>query len=175
MKDQRHPSFYAEDAFFYVKVYNELISKNMQQISVLKEEFEKKYWDGTSDDHFFYIKLRAFEHALQYKETGQQPTDMILIGDDTGQGDSEMVIREEKLLIETQKGELQEREENIDLLNGRIREDAEREQQLQSKLQSSEQRIQILQRKLRDTQGAYAIGSAAIITLGIIIMFVSLR
>ena len=29
--------------------------------------------DGTQDDHFFYVKLRAFEHALQYKETGRAP------------------------------------------------------------------------------------------------------
>ncbi|MCW8887927.1 MAG: hypothetical protein OQK25_02565, partial [Gammaproteobacteria bacterium] len=74
----KRPSFYADDAIAYVETYKSLTSKNLQQITQMKEELESKYWDGTQSDHFYYVKLRAHEHALQYKETGRAHDGMVI-------------------------------------------------------------------------------------------------
>ncbi len=165
-----HPSFYCEDAFAYVKAYNDLVMKNQQQINELKEEFEKRYWDGTEEDSFYFVKLRAFEHALQYKLSGKPPAGMVVIG---GSSRGEMISEEQQKLNEME-GQYNKCQEKVESLQESIKEGGQREVSLKGALLEREQEAKALRRKLLDTQSTYAIVGAAIFTLGVITLWLNL-
>jgi hypothetical protein len=163
-----HPSFYCDDAFAYVKAYQELVMKNQQQINDLKEEFEKRYWDGTQEDSFYFVKLRAYEHALEYKESGKPPAGMVIIG---GGGDGGTISAEQQKLNEVE-AKYKQCKENMAELEGVVKDGGQRELGLKSELLSKEQETRILKRKLNDTQSTYAIVGAAIFAVGVMMLWV---
>ncbi|MBF0218540.1 MAG: hypothetical protein HQL49_03290 [Gammaproteobacteria bacterium] len=66
-------SFYANDAFAYVKTYDSLRPKSLEQIRALKDRFEKQFWEGGSNDEFYNVKMRAFEDSILNKLEGVEP------------------------------------------------------------------------------------------------------
>lgn len=168
-----HPSFYCDDAFAYVKSYQELVMKNQQQISDLKEEFEKRYWDGSAEDSFYFVKLRAFEHALQYKLTGKHPGGMVIMSG--GGGAVGNTISEEQQKLKEIEGQYQECQDTVAALERDIKEGGKREIALKGEALEKEQEVRVLRRKLSDTQGTYAIIGAALFTLGVIALWLGLR
>ena len=162
------PSFFADDAFAYVETYKDLVTKNVQQITQLKEEFEKKFWDGTQSDHFFYVKLRAFEHALRYKETGKAPEGMVNLGDESKNQQTGLTAEEEKIKeLETKAKQFSDAVKNM---QSELKKAHENEVTLKGEIIQREQVIKRLQRQMINTQGTYAILISALI-IGVALAF----
>jgi len=149
------PSFYADDALSYVESYKDLITRNLQQINQLKEEFENKYWDGTKNDHFYYVKLRAFEHALEYKASGRTPEGLVNLGDvEINQGSGLSADDEKVQALETDAKQFSEAVKNM---QSELKKGQKRELSLKGEIIQREQIIKRLQRQMTNTQGTYAL------------------
>ena len=149
------PSFYADDALAYVETYKNLTSKNIQQINDLKEELHSKFWDGSGSDHFYYVKLRAHEHALKYKETGLAPEGMVIIGD-SSQAQQTGISDEEQKMKELEE-DAREFSDAVKNMQSEIKKGQAREVQLKGDIIQREQVIKRLQRQMSNTQGTYAV------------------
>lgn len=162
------PSFFADDALAYVENYKNLVAKNLQQIAQIKEEFESKFWDGTNNDHFYYVKLRAFEHAMEYKETGRAPEGMVVIGDAPTSQKTGLTADEEKMqALEKDAKQFTEAVKNMqsELKNGQ-----KRESSLKGEIIQREQTIKRMQRQLANTQGTYAL-LISVLIIGVALAF----
>ena len=162
------PSFYADDALSYVENYKDLISKNIQQINQLKEEFENKYWDGTKNDHFYYVKLRAFEHALEYKASGRAPEGLVNLGDVEMNQRNGLSVEEEKMqALETDAKQFSDAVKNM---QSELKKGQKRELSLKGEIIQREQVIKRLQRQMTNTQGTYAL-LISILIIGVALAF----
>ena len=155
------PSFFADDALAYAENYKDLTSKNLQQINQLKEEFVAKFWDGTNSDHFYYVKLRAFEHALEYKETGRAPEGMVVIGDAPKNQDTGLTADEEK--VQALEKDAKNFSDAVKNMQSELKKAQAREVSLKGDIIQREQMIKRLQRQIINTQGSYAVLITAII------------
>ncbi|MDH3355464.1 MAG: hypothetical protein OEL79_09655 [Chromatiales bacterium] len=155
------PSFFADDAFAYVETFKDLKSKNLEQITSAKEEFGSSFWDGTQDDHFYYVKLRAFEHALGYKETGKMPEGMVIIGDAPKNEDTGLSADEEKM--QKLESDAKQFSDAVKHMQSEIKKSQAREVSLKGEVIQREQMIKRLQRQIVNTQGSYAVLITAII------------
>jgi thiol:disulfide interchange protein len=162
------PSFFADDALAYAESYKSLVSKNLQQITQLKQEFETKFWDGTNSDHFYYVKLRSFEHALAYKETGRTPDGMVIIGDAPKNQDTGLSVDEEK--VQALEEEARQFSEAVKNMQSELKKSQAREVSLRGEIIQREQAIKRLQRQITNTQGSYAVLISAII-IGVALAF----
>ena len=162
------PSFFADDAFAYVETFKDLKSRNLEQITHAKEEFEATFWDGTQDDHFYYVKLRAFEHALAYKESNRLPEGMVIIGDAPKNQDTGLSADEEKMQ-ELEK-EAQQFSDSVKHMQSELKKSQAREVAMKGDIIQREQMIKRLQRQIINTQGSYAVLITAII-VGVALAF----
>ncbi len=169
-----HPSFYAEDAFTYVKTYNELIIKNLEQINDLKDDFEKKYWDGASDDHFYFIKLRAFEHALDYKINGRNPTGLVVMGKGSNESSDRQGFLDEQNKLQARIKDLErdksEGSVNASKLEKLIHEGRNREDALHKEVLRRDKAIREIQNQKTNLIGVFVMVFAILLTT-IIMLF----
>lgn len=158
------PSFYADDALSYVENYKDLVAKNIQQIQQLKEEFENQFWDGTASDHFYYVKLRAFEHAIEYKETGRNPEGMVVIGDAPKNQTTGLTAEEEKM--KELESEAKQFSEAVKNMQSELKKAQMNEVTLRGEIIQREQVIKRQQRQMSNTQGTYALLISVLIIIG---------
>ncbi len=162
------PSFFADDALSYVESYKDLIAKNLQQINQLKEEFETTYWDGTKNDHFYYVKLRAFEHALEYKATGRAPEGIVNLGDVELNSGGGLSADDEKMqALETDAKQFSDAVKNM---QSELQKGQKRELSLKGEIIQREQVIKRLQRQMTNTQGTYAL-LISVLIIGFALVF----
>jgi len=155
------PSFFADDALAYAESYKNLITKNIQQINQLKSEFEAKFWDGTKNDHFYYVKLRSFEHALEYKESGRAPEGMVVIGDTPRNQETGLTAEEEK--VQALEADAKKFSDAVKNMQSELKRSQAREVSLKGDIIQREQAIKRLQRQVVNTQGTYAVLISALI------------
>ena len=162
------PSFFADDAFTYVESYKDLVVKNIQQITQLKEEFESKFWDGTNSDPFYYVKLRSFEHAIKYKETGKEPKGLVVIGD-TPSAQENFISPDEEKMKELEK-KANQFSDAVKNMQSELKKAQARETSLKGEIIQREQAIKRLQRQMTNTQGTYAVLISTLI-IGVALAF----
>ncbi|QEP42724.1 hypothetical protein D5085_06055 [Ectothiorhodospiraceae bacterium BW-2] len=166
-----HPSFYAEDAFAYVKIYNELVIKNIEQINDYKDDFEKRYWDGNTEDHFYYIRLRAIEHALDYKATGKSPTGMVMLNKDTANikdlNEKAWVNQHAKMEMRIKELDQEKKElnGNIAKYEKLLKESHSREDELKNEVRRRDRALREAKTQKINLQGVYTMIFAIMLTI----------
>ena len=151
------PSFFANDALIYVENYNRLLIKNLEQIAQLKIEFESKFSDSSTNDHIYYAKLRAFEHAIEYKETGRAPEGMVFIGDAPAEQKSPASIDKDKEKTKALASNARQFSDAVKNMQSELKKGQARELSLKDEIIQREQAIKRIQRQMTNTQGSYAL------------------
>ncbi|MBF0470856.1 MAG: hypothetical protein HQL48_05720 [Gammaproteobacteria bacterium] len=99
-------SFFAADAFAYVKTYDSLRPKSLDQIRALKDRFEKQFWEGGNMDPNFDVKIHAYNDAISSKLEGKEPGLVQLDSEGGLFQETQNKLQEQEELINTLKKEL---------------------------------------------------------------------